>query len=294
MCTHLIKISSKEGILSVPCGQCRPCRINKGRKWTCRLLMEQLCHPISSFVTLSYAPEHLPPGDNLIKSDLQKYIKRLRNAGLKFRYFAVGEYGDQSGRSHYHLAIFGSDMYSIFGTTKIKPLSNGHATHADKHWKKGRVHIATLNENTAAYICGYTSKKLTTKHNIVINGRNPEFTLQSRKPPLGTAFITHACKQLTQAYATRDTPAQDAIRQFEEGRIRINSRIWPLDAQMLKTVYRILGPSDDGPNQKITRAQLRETIGNWTGTNMRNAKNAASVAAKSERLATVRSLGRTF
>lgn len=43
----------------------------------------------------------------LSKSDLQKFLKRLRKAyGKKVRYFACGEYGPKTFRPHYHLLFF--------------------------------------------------------------------------------------------------------------------------------------------------------------------------------------------
>lgn len=245
--------------------------------------MEQQLHKISCFVTLSYRETELPPGDNLQKHELQNYIKTLRNKGLNIRYFAVGEYGGEKGRSHYHLAIFGTDMYSIFGTSKIRPADKGYATHNDKHWKKGRVHIAALTSKSASYICGYTVKKLTDTHNLIVNGRKPEFTLQSRKPPLGTKFIETACRQVLLASQYHDEPELEAIKLFENGNVRINQKMWPLDRQMLKTVYKTLGPSGDGPNQKKIRAELRNITDRWTGQNIIKARKAESASDHLER-----------
>lgn len=58
------------------------------------------------FLTLTYNDEHLPPGAQLSKRDLQLFIKRLRKVNPGIKYFAVGEYGTDKGRPHYHLVIF--------------------------------------------------------------------------------------------------------------------------------------------------------------------------------------------
>ena len=78
MCRSPIKISNRfynykklrdysarsSGVVAVPCGQCKNCRINQARIWTNRILMEQCCHDYSCFVTLTYDDEHLPsPAD---------------------------------------------------------------------------------------------------------------------------------------------------------------------------------------------------------------------------------------
>ena len=48
-----------------PCGQCMPCLINKGRKWTARILLEERenyerFQVPADFYTLTYAPEYCP------------------------------------------------------------------------------------------------------------------------------------------------------------------------------------------------------------------------------------------
>lgn len=61
-------------------------------------MMEQDRHVCTSFVTLTYDEEHLPPDGSLRKRDLQLYLKRLRRR-LPFRFFAAGEYGERGGAS---------------------------------------------------------------------------------------------------------------------------------------------------------------------------------------------------
>jgi hypothetical protein len=157
-----------------PCGQCLHCRINQARVWTCRLLLEQKAHAHAIFVTLTYNDEKmLEVGGNVIKSDLQKFIKRLRKrvAPQTFRYFAVGEYGDKSWRPHYHLAIFGLPKDR---RTKII-IQRAWAT---KDRVFGYVYIGDLNAYSARYIVGYTTQKLTKRNKI--GNLEPEFAIMSK------------------------------------------------------------------------------------------------------------------
>lgn len=111
------------------CGQCLPCRINRRRVWTHRMILESMSHSSSTFVTLTYAPEHIPQGHidkkgheykewSLNPKHVQDFMKRLRKAyaPLKLRQYIVGEYGEDTydkqgnfspGRPHFHIALFG-------------------------------------------------------------------------------------------------------------------------------------------------------------------------------------------
>lgn len=64
--------------IELPCGQCIGCRITRSKHWATRCIHEASLHPDNSFITLTYNPENLPPDGGLIKSDFQKFMKRLR------------------------------------------------------------------------------------------------------------------------------------------------------------------------------------------------------------------------
>lgn len=149
-----------------PCGQCLPCRINKRRLWTHRLMLESYQHAESVFVTLTYDEEHLPSGGTLVKKDFQKFFKRLRYflGGKGIRYYGVGEYGAQTHRPHYHAIIFG--------------LGFDNCEVVAKAWPFGRVHVGECNIHTVQYVAGYVTKKFIKKG----DERVQEFSVMSRKP----------------------------------------------------------------------------------------------------------------
>lgn len=153
------------------CNQCMPCRINRRRLWTGRLMLEAHQHEFSLFVTLTYAPEFLPEGGNLVPKDMQDFLKRLRERvkPLLVRFYGVGEYGDATFRPHYHLALFG-----------IRD-----AEHVHRSWKLGRVHVGTLTPESANYIVGYICKGMTRDSDPRLSGRHPEFCRMSLKPGIG-------------------------------------------------------------------------------------------------------------
>lgn len=143
------------------CGQCVECRLAYSREWAIRITHEQQMHKVSCMLNLTYDDEHLPKHGQLLKTDLQKFFKRMRKSGLKFRYVASGEYGDVSRRPHFHIALFGVDFHSDrlqFG------FSGGDRTYTSarvsKLWPFGHHLIGALNFESAAYIARYILKKI--------------------------------------------------------------------------------------------------------------------------------------
>ena len=153
-----------------PCGWCLPCRINKARTWQHRIMLEAKSHNKNAFVTLTYSDENVPMNDHgeqiLLKYELQNFLKRLRKyyKSESIRYFAVGEYGDQTSRPHYHLCLFG--------------LGKEDEEIIKKAWTErgkeiGFVEVGDVEPESARYIAGYTIKKLTHKEDERLYGRPP-------------------------------------------------------------------------------------------------------------------------
>ena len=67
-------------------------------------------HKVSCMLNLTYNDDWIPEHGQLVKDDLQRFFKRMRKAGFKFRYVASGEYGDKTRRPHFHIALFGLDF----------------------------------------------------------------------------------------------------------------------------------------------------------------------------------------
>lgn len=157
------------GAMTFPCGQCLACRINKRRVWTHRLMLEGFCHEDSVFLTLTYAPEHLPEGGQLCKRHVQLWLKRVRRAlePRRIRYYLAGEYGEKYGRPHYHAILFG--------------VRQSEAQLCASLWPYGLVDKGDGNRLTYQYVAGYVTKKYVKKS----DGIQREFALMSRKPGIG-------------------------------------------------------------------------------------------------------------
>ena len=207
------------GHKSFACNKCENCKINKKRFWTGRILLEATHAPLSSsFVTLTYNPEHLPENGSLSLRDAQNYIKRLRNGPMgAVRYFLVGEYGGDTGRAHYHLAIFNQppDKYESYFREKW--------VDADGQ-PMGFVQTGDITAASAAYIAHYTTKKMNDMHQIREDGRTPEFATMSKSPPLGAAGIRHILDLLhTKTGAAGLAKMGDVPTSF-----RMNGKEWPI------------------------------------------------------------------
>lgn len=120
--------------------------------------------------------------------DLRDWLKRLREAiqPFKLRFYAVGEYGDESERPHYHVVLFGVPGCRLLRTrrdfTNIPDPANCCATckTVSSTWGKGIVEVAEFNVRTARYIAGYIMKKMTKADDMRLLGRYPEFSRMSR------------------------------------------------------------------------------------------------------------------
>jgi hypothetical protein len=176
---------SDQKFINAPCGKCVVCTRRKARQWSFRLEQEYKNSECASFVTLTYNDDSLPINEDLTYPELYKphvsqFMKRLRrqneyhhNLG-KMTYYAVGEYGGQTQRPHYHAIIFNSH-----------PNLN-HKLH--DIWKKGNVHVDAVTKNSISYVTGYVIKRDVEKSKEL--GRQPEFSLMSKG--LGKSYLQNA------------------------------------------------------------------------------------------------------
>lgn len=172
------------GNLAFGCGQCLPCRINRRRLWQWRMFYESTLHQQNCFVTLTYSDESLPSCGTLVPDHLKAWLKRLRRRlePRTFKFFAVGEYGDETHRPHYHACLFG-----------VGELDAGVI---DATWGHGLTATFEFNEFTAQYTAGYVIKKLTKPDDSRLHGRHPEFSRQSNRPGLGARAMAVLADQL--------------------------------------------------------------------------------------------------
>lgn len=152
---------------------------------------EASLHQDTQFLTLTYAPEHLPRSGSLSLDHSQKFWKIFRKAtGKRLRYFMCGEYGEQLHRPHYHAIVFGHAF------TDLQPLRPGLFTSPDLRsmWKLGHVSVGTVTAQSAAYVARYAVKKVNgaaAASHYRVNGRpvRPEFITMSRRPGIASEWF---------------------------------------------------------------------------------------------------------
>ena len=224
-----------------PCGQCLPCRINRRRVWTLRLMLESYFHEKASFVTLTYRDDDLPfdlcSGLPLLeKRDCQLWLKRLRKSLGRpgIRYYLAGEYGTKTHRPHYHAILFGVapeelDSQYVFyaGKSGGEKGIEKRVTLLSRTWPYGLVHVGEVTPQSIQYVAGYVTKKFTKKG----DGYVPEFSLMSRRPGIGAAAIGQIASVLQQYNLEERTQRQ----------LRIDGKKWPLGRYLLDKLSDVLG-----------------------------------------------------
>jgi len=190
---HALVFQSQLGLksteMTIPCGQCAGCRLERARQWAVRCMHESSLHDVSIFVTLTYDDEHLPPNGSLRPTDMQLFLKRLRKRYGTLRFYQCGEYGDQLSRPHHHAIIFGLSLPDIQLYRQSGDFRLYVSPSLTDLWGHGFVVVADVSFDSVCYVTRYVMKKITgnvaTEH---YNGRLPEYTTMSRRPGIGRLY----------------------------------------------------------------------------------------------------------
>lgn len=208
-----VSFSARNGAgdpLTIPCGQCLGCRLDRSRMWAIRCVHEASLWENNCFLTLTYNDEHLPRDWSLDYTHFQGFMKRLRfhhkgmepglDGNYPFRFYMCGEYGERNMRPHYHALLFNFDFKDKKPWTK----QNNHLVHVSENlqslWPYGFSTIGALTMESAAYCARYVMKKVTgtqsRDHYRRVDPQTgeitwliPEFCNMSRKPGVGLEWI---------------------------------------------------------------------------------------------------------
>ena len=177
------------------CRKCWQCNGRKVDDWVGRCIAESRTATHTDSISLTYGRDEAGNTDHiravvLTYSDVQKFFKKLRFAGYKFRYFAVGEYGSRRGRAHWHLVMFWDGKRPDF--------KNGKEKWMFEPWQHGFTFVEPvvgsdgMNQAKAVrYVCKYVQK----------DNKDPEkngHLSMSKKPPLGHEYFQGLAKRYVQ------------------------------------------------------------------------------------------------
>lgn len=199
--------------LELPCSRCIGCKLDRARAWSIRIMHEAQLYDSNLFVTLTYENSRVGKGSwradwrvlSLEYRDFQLFMKKLRKRARKelcvnlvngrtpVRFFVSGEYGSRRKRAHWHAILFNcrfpDQQRLINGTSR--------SVMCEKLWNQGNVVIGDVTPRSAAYVAGYTLKKVygqrAEEHygDVVdmVTGeqlyRRPEFVKMSNRPGIG-------------------------------------------------------------------------------------------------------------
>lgn len=198
----------------VPCGKCVGCKMDRARAWSIRITHEAQLYDTNWMATFTYREDAVPKSLSLQYPDFQKFMKRLRKkikgervgpeGGFPLRFFCAGEYGGKTGRPHYHAVLFNCRIGDE------RPWDNGQYWSAklEELWSYGHVVLDSVTPASAAYVAGYTQKKVygvseKSRYEDVVNlrtgeltSRRPEFVVMSLKPGIGAWWYARFAKDL--------------------------------------------------------------------------------------------------
>ena len=173
MCTSPREYVRDDGrIVLGPCKMCIECRNMRREDFKQRIQFELMNYNfIGSFVTLTYRDSDLPVlfpegsavvgnyfgscppayGSTLYRPDIANFCdkmqKRLkRKFGRSGKYIAVGEYGSDQHRPHWHILYVG--------------LPSASRKEVLECWSKGNVDVKNMNKGAVRYVLDYIDKQV--------------------------------------------------------------------------------------------------------------------------------------
>lgn len=187
------------------------------------MLHELDYHDDACFITLTYSDEHLPTNNSLVKRDLQLFFKRLRKSyPNKIKYFACGEYGEQTERPHYHAILFGIGLKA------------DHKKYVMDAWPYCDWSVYSICKNSfgiaepdsIGYVAGYIDKKFSgelAEHEYQSKGREPVFKLASNG--IGLSFVLDNSNDLARDLCLRHNGQSYSLPRYYLKKLGIDNSV---------------------------------------------------------------------
>ena len=179
-----LREAEDDRVVTLPCGQCIGCRLNRSRQWAIRCMHEASLYKRNCFITLTFSPENLPKDGSLNKRDFVLFMKRLRKKfGEGIRFFHCGEYGEMLSRPHHHACLFNFDFDDKYLFSCKRGVLLYRSPILETLWPYGFSTVGSVTFESAAYVARYVTKKFTGKSSDEFyQGKVPEYVTMSRRP----------------------------------------------------------------------------------------------------------------
>lgn len=247
----------KDRQISVPCGRCIGCRLEKSRQWATRCMHEASLYERNCFVTLTYNDENLPV-NGLVPEHFVLFMKRLRKRyGDGIRFFHCGEYGEKLGRPHHHTLLFNHDFDDkrVFhgGRSEHKLYESAELS---RLWPYGFCSIGECNFESAGYVARYALKKVTgPEAELWYKGAHPEYLTMSRRPGIGRKWID---KYRSDVYPSDELVVNGAVTKPPRYYDEVVEKSYPSMLEKIKRRRRVRGGNDEDSTGK--RLLVREVV----------------------------------
>ena len=223
-------------------------------------MLEAAQYESNAFVTLTYDNSKLPMNSRelptLAPEHLRNFLKRLRKsvAPVRIRFYAIGEYGDESWRPHYHAALFNFPT-CVRGRTLRRPESKNRALWSDccvscrlvgNTWGHGDVDLGILETASAQYVSGYVTKKMTRRDDFRLLGREPEFARMSNQPGIAYSALWEIADQILKYDLDKSLPQGDVPVTLRHG-----SRELPLGRYLRRKLRLLIGKEENTPAEAL-------------------------------------------
>lgn len=239
--------------------------MDKSRTWAARCVHEaRLYGDENMFLTLTYRDDALVAGDfglaTLFPRHLELFWKRFRKAGYDVRYYAVGEYGDKTGRPHYHAIVFGLRFPDLLLHSYSNGLPIFSSRILDSLWTHGACFVGAVTFESCAYVARYVMKKLTGLRSSVYThfGIHPEFARMSRRPGIGTGFY----ESFTSDFFPHDNcfirnGKRVAVPRFYSDKYALTNPTEYTTIRELREAKRLSHADDNTPDRRLIKSEVK-------------------------------------
>ena len=121
-----------------------------------------------------------------------------------------------------------------------------------RKWRKGRIHVGSLTVESAHYIAGYVTKKMTDADDRRLEGRPPEFARMSLKPGIGAGAVS----DIASTVLTHDLSVDGDVPVT----LRSGGKVKPLGRYLVRRLRKECGRAEGAPASKLAASEELQEV----------------------------------